>query len=469
MPTYRYGSRARGAQKRSRRRTPAVNRILAIFALVLLTAGIGFGIYKGIGAVRKWVHDVMEDDPAPTYDAEISSTEENSTEPADYSVLIDAAFAKAEQYDYDGAISLIKQVEGYEKNASLADALYRLQTARTELVRVDVNKVCHLSVKSLIADTTQAFSSSSAEKLNANYLTVTEFENILKELYKRGYVLVRLHDLAHTDENGYFVGGSVLLPKDKKALVLSVEDLVYYEANMALGFASRLIVDEEGNLKSELRRRDGSTAVGSFDAVPILEDFIRKHPDFSYKGARGVIALTGYDGILGYRTAPKYSDPKSADYKPYYATIKPEEERTGAMRTASRLKELGWEFASHSWGHINMANASAERIREDTERWMEQVDGLIGGADILFFDNGADIGNWRNYSADNEKYAYLRSVGFMYFCGVDMTTIPWVQLSTSAGYLRQGRVTLNGTQLTQYPSRLSPFFSAADVLDPARP
>ena len=69
----------------------------------------------------------------------------------------------------------------------------------------------------------------------------------------------------------------------------------------------------------------------------------------------------------------------------------------------------------------------------------------------------------------NEKYAYLKSEGFTYFCGVDLTTIPWVQLSTQAGYLRQGRVTVNGTQLINYPSRLAPFFDAEAVLDPARP
>ncbi|MFQ9739281.1 MAG: hypothetical protein ACLR06_17395 [Christensenellaceae bacterium] len=36
--------------------------------------------------------------------------------------------------------------------------------------------------------------------------------------------------------------------------------------------------------------------------VPIVEEFVAKHPDFSYRGARGTIFLTGFDGILGYRT-----------------------------------------------------------------------------------------------------------------------------------------------------------------------
>ena len=54
-----------------------------------------------------------------------------------------------------------------------ADTLYRLQNERNGLVKVDVNKVCHLSFKSLIADSAQAFSSSSAKKLNDGYLTVS--------------------------------------------------------------------------------------------------------------------------------------------------------------------------------------------------------------------------------------------------------------------------------------------------------
>ena len=27
-----------------------------------------------------------------------------------------------------------------------------------------------------------------------------------------------------------------------------------------------------------------------------------KHPDFSFKWTKGVVALTGYNGVLGYRT-----------------------------------------------------------------------------------------------------------------------------------------------------------------------
>ena len=38
------------------------------------------------------------------------------------------------------------------------------------------------------------------------------------------------------------------------------------------------------------------------DATPILDQFVLEHPDFSLNGAKAIFSLTGYQGILGYRT-----------------------------------------------------------------------------------------------------------------------------------------------------------------------
>ena len=40
--------------------------------------------------------------------------------------------------------------------------------------------------------------------------------------------------------------------------------------------------------------------------VPLIDRFVEEHPDFSYRGAKGIVALTGYNGILGYRTDSSY-------------------------------------------------------------------------------------------------------------------------------------------------------------------
>ncbi len=64
------------------------------------------------------------------------------------------------------------------------------------------------------------------------------------------------------------------------------------------------------------------------------------HPDFSFRGAKGVIALTGYEGILGYRTDELES--------PAFAKEKEE-----ALKVVQALKDNGWSFASHGYGHLN--------------------------------------------------------------------------------------------------------------------
>ena len=37
-----------------------------------------------------------------------------------------------------------------------------------------------------------------------------------------------------------------------------------------------------------MKMEDGTVSAGSYDLVPILNDFIDEHPDFSYKGAKAI-------------------------------------------------------------------------------------------------------------------------------------------------------------------------------------
>ncbi len=64
------------------------------------------------------------------------------------------------------------------------------------------------------------------------------------------------------------------------------------------GFASKIVIGEDGRPSCEMKMEDGTVSAGSYDLVPILNDFIDEHPDFSYKGAKAIIALTGYEGHL---------------------------------------------------------------------------------------------------------------------------------------------------------------------------
>lgn len=163
---------------------------------------------------------------------------------------------------------------------------------------------------------------------------------------------------------------------------MSQDDVCYYEYMEKDGFATKMIIGEDGRPTNEMKLDDGSVLVGSYDLVPLLQDFIDEHPDFSYKGAKAVIAFTGYNGILGYRTMTSYN---TDEYKAKHPGFDYEKEREEAAKVAECLKENGFELASHSWGHRNMGTISMEHFRADTDKWEAEVETLTGPCDIILF------------------------------------------------------------------------------------
>ena len=315
-------------------------------------------------------------------------------------------------YDYDRAIELLQSSE-FASEPSVTEAIASYEATRASLVKAKIGEVTHIFFHSIVMDNSKAFDGDSdMDGYNQVMTTASEFEKILQTMYDKGYVLVRMHDLAYetTDENGNSVmkPGTILLPEGKIPFVMSQDDVCYYPYMNGDGFATRMIVGEDGKPTCEMKIDEDTTLVGSYDLVPLLEDFIQEHPDFSYKGARAVIAFTGYEGILGYRTSDKYAN--SETY---------EQDRQEAARVAQCLKDNGWELASHSWGHLMMGEIEMDRFRTDTDKWEEQVDSLIGPIDIILYPFGNDINDWHPYTFENERFSYLYHAGFRYFCNVE--------------------------------------------------
>lgn len=382
--------------------------------------------------------------------------------------LLTSAKAAADGYDYDKAISILRSDSEYASDPAVLEAVAEYETIKASLVKAKISEVTHVFFHSLVMDNSKAFDGDERTKgYNQVMTTAGEFKKILQSMYDKGYVLVRMHDLAYetTDENGNTVmkPGTILLPEGKRPFVMSQDDVCYYSYMSGDGFATRMIVGEDGKPTCEMKIDENTTLTGSYDLVPLLEDFIREHPDFSYKGARAVIAFTGYEGILGYRTADEYAD--SATY---------EQDCREAARVAQCLKDNGWELASHSWGHLMMGEIDMDRFRTDTDKWESQVDSLIGPVDIILYPFGNDIGDWRPYTAENERFTYLYNAGFRYFCNVDSNQY-WVQIGDN--YLRQGRRNLDGYRMWKditaesegKERKVEDLFHAEDVFDPDRP
>jgi len=354
-------------------------------------------------------------------------------------------------YFYDEAISLLQNVPAeYADDAEVLAKIEAFQTAKDALVPYE-ETVRHVFFHSLIVDTSLAFDGDYMEN-GYNYwmTTVDEFKAMLVELYANDYILIDIHELAReeVDANGNvkMVANHPLVPAGKKPLVLSVDDVNYYEYMERDGFARNLLIDENGDVKNLYIDKDGNESIGDYDVAPILDSFVKEHPDFSYRGAKGILALTGYEGALGY-------DTHIADSP----TL--EEDIATATAVANRLKENGWLFAIHGWGHRDAKAISYGSLVYDTNRWLNEIAPIVGETDIYIYPYGSEI----EYPSD--KLSYFNSVGLRYFCGV--WTKPFV--SVKGTYVRQTRCNLDGFNMITRPNALADLFDVSKVLDTSRP
>ena len=470
MGRYEYSRRYR-----QRRRRRIIQRAAVVIGCVALVGICGTGaVFLG----KKMKNKDAASTEVSVITIEASTGEANQTEEqtqATEEIRIDSpaeglltqAKSLAVQYDYDGAISLLQNDTQFSTDPTVQKAIADYEAVKETLVKADIRQITHVFFHSLVVDDSKAFDGDADEAgYNQVMTTVSEFEKMLQALYDKGYVLVRLHDMAYltTDENGKEVmkPGTILLPEGKTPFVMSQDDLCYYPYMTGDGFASRMVIGADGKPTCEMKMDDGSVSTGPYDLVPILENFIQAHPDFSYKGARAVLAFTGYEGILGYRTAGSYAD------SPTY-----EQDRQDAAKVAQCLRDNGWELASHSWGHLNMGTIDMDRFKTDVDKWEREVESLIGPTDIILYPFGADISDWHPYTTENERFDYLHAAGFRYFCNVDSSQY-WVQLGDD--FLRQGRRNLDGYRMwkdisAEDPShrKLDDLFRSEDIFDPARP
>ncbi len=180
------------------------------------------------------------------------------------------------------AIAIVRKVQDGRAEQAVEEAI---QEERTNSAFYDSYQVLHLSFPVLTLDNA------------GSGLSVSQFSLILEDLYAGGYVLIDPYELAGRTEKG-FTSAQIMVPAGKKPLILSQYDVSYEEGDTA--HASALTRDASGRISCTYYDEYGSLVTGAVDVVPIVEAFIEDHPDFSYKGARGILGITGYRGVLGY-------------------------------------------------------------------------------------------------------------------------------------------------------------------------
>ncbi|MBR3069361.1 MAG: polysaccharide deacetylase family protein, partial [Lachnospiraceae bacterium] len=244
------------------------------------------------------------------------------------------------------------------------------------------------------------------------------------------------------------------------------------------GYAEKAVLDSDGNVKCRYVDANGVVNIGDYDVVPRLNTFLEAHPDAAYKGARGMIAMTGYNGVFGYRTDAAYRTGENLDadqraWLEAHPDFNWDEEVKEAQKIAEAVKASGWEFACHTWGHLSVTNASVETLMADHEKWKNTVANITGPTDTIIFAHGNDIGSFRDYTEENEKYAYYKGEGYRFYANVDASTPHWLQIRQN--YLRQGRIDCDGLQMWRSLSGQAKtnvfegLFDVKSVFDETRP
>ena len=407
-------------------------------------------------------------------DEDGNDTQEITDEQSEEEVAspLEQASLMAAQYDYDEAIELLKSQPAYDSNTDMQNAVSEYENTKAACTEYPLEQITHVFFHTLIKDTSKAFDGDTdSDGYNQYMTTIDEFNKIIQSMYDKGYVMVSPHDMATVNEDGTMSRGSIMLPPGKIPFVLSLDDVSYYHYMDGDGFASKLVVDENGDVKNEYIEDDGSVSTGDYDMVPLIDTFVKEHPDFSYHGRKGILAMTGYDGVLGYRTDIAYKTGKNLqdDQKKFlrdHPDFDYKQEVKNAKKVAAAMKAEGWEFASHTWGHKNVASTSLKDLKRDTKKWKKYVAPVLGKTDMIIFAFGADIGSWEGYSSDNAKYEFYKSQGYRYFCNVDSSQY-FVQITDD--YFRQGRRNLDGYRMYYNPEMLSDLFDVSEVWDSSRP
>lgn len=439
--------------------------VIAGLALVLIIVFI-------IGSITRAVQKKNAEKEAESIAASIAAQEEAQLDRHAQEILAQAQ-ALAAGYDYQSAIDVLNSFKGdLSKFTNLNDKIIEYEAAQKNMVAwEDPSQVVNLSFQLLVADPARGFAHDTyGYSINRNFITTVEFTKILQQLYNNGYILVDFDDFIETatapDGTTSYTPKTLYLPKGKKPIMLTQTNVNYNyylidsdgdrlpDAN-GTGIASKLLWDGT-NFTCEMVDSNGKTVTGAFDLVPILENFVKQYPGFSFRGAKATLALTGYNGLFGYRTHPSAAN--TFGETAYRQAIQE------ASTLANALRQNGYTLACYTYENIPYGDSSVTQIKNDLNGWTNEVVPILGNLDILVYAQMTDISEDVAYSG--EKYEILKNTGFRYYLGFCNDGQPWASVTND--YVRQGRLMVTGSNLKHHADWFNNLFDADSVLDATR-
>ena len=338
-----------------------------------------------------------EDRKQAALEASIAQAEAEAAAAAEIKNTLATAAKQAAGYDYQAAINTLDAYKTADRGLTDEMTAARAQYAEAVnnlVIWDDPSAIPNLSFHVLIADPNRAYADSLASSYKSNFVTTEQFSNILDQLHAGGYVLVNLDSCLTENADGQATVQPIYLPEGKKPIMIT-ETLVNYFAYMVdsdkdgnpdkggAGFANKLVL-EDGKITANYVDADGNQMNGDYDLVPILNSFIEEHPDFSYQGAKAILAVTGEEGVFGWRNIGE------------------------AKEVVEALRADGYQIACNSYGNLNYGASSIDAIKADLNKWDKDVKTVLSNIDILVIARGGEL------STGSSQFQTVREAGFSY-------------------------------------------------------
>ena len=430
--------------------------IIACVTLILVLS-FAIGSLSNVIEERRLANDEKDKQQA-------AASESANLEQQEYEALMDGAKILASGYDYQGAVDLIDTFSGDIANyADMQSLRAEYVTAQTQLVEHrDPSLIPNLSFHILIEDLQRALNDENyGGKYNRNFVSTAEFKQILEHLYANGYVLVDFDsfiEAATLNDTEQYIPEPIYLPAGKKPVMITETMVNYFEYMVdpdkdgtpdakGAGFANKLVL-ENGKIKAQYVDASGNNLVGNYDLVPILESFIEEHPDFSYRGARAILAVTGSEGIFGYHINTSYSQTKG---QAWY-----DEECNAARELVQALQNKGYTLACYTYSNKAYSGYTATQIQAEMQEWTKNITPVIGQIDTFVFAQESNLSAYNGAAFD-----VLHDTGFRYF--VSSGTQPWASVEST--YVRQNRLMVTGRTMQHYSDQFTGMFDCSAILN----
>lgn len=422
-----------------------------ILCLLMLTVGltgcsraqINEQIAESIGTLGMYENN--EPVETPKMKAEKQIQEARQEEEDNVSEHLEKAQRLAASYDYSNALAELAEInQDYQDDERVISAKVEYQRLQSALTTYG-GDFAHFSVKSLIADKERAFGDTDmAYYYNYWSLTIDEFKQILQSLYDRDYILMSVYDMVvevqNEDGTVSFALNTPTIPEGKTPIILSFAEANYYSDTNYGAYSDKMVLADDGSVQNEYVDAQGNTLVGAYDVVPVVDEFVEEHPDFSLRGAKGIISLTGYEGVFGYDLQTEGDEIKAI---------------------ADKLTEEGWLIASNGYSNAMLeSEMDTNDLDEDLNNWKTQVASLVGDTDLMFYPFGESV------SAGSYKQNQLFEAGYRFFFNLWATSD---YLEVNSDYVIQSRRVLDGYDLYYYGDSMTDFFDVKSILDPSRP